>query len=269
MLCDFDPRPILNALADAAGRETLAHFRTALSVQNKAASGFDPVTAADRSAERAIRDVLRHARPEDAIWGEEDGDTPGQSPFRWVIDPIDGTRAFVAGVPMWTTLIGLERDGVPFAGVIDQPFTGERFLGVAGMGASLAHRGNISPVRPSSVTALAHARLAVTDIRTDAYFTSEESARVHGLARNARILRQGLDAYGFALIALGTIDLAIEAGAQWYDVAGPIGVLRAAGATVTDWAGAALSAETFRGQIIAAATPELARAAVAALGRAP
>ena len=128
------------ALADAAGAAIRPHFRTALSVDNKLDAGFDPVTAADRASEEAMRAVLAARAPADGILGEEFGEQAGTTGRRWVLDPIDGTRAFISGVPSWTVLIGLETGGVPEIGVIDQPHIGERFIGWPG-GSRLEWRG--------------------------------------------------------------------------------------------------------------------------------
>ena len=118
-------------LADAASAETVLRFRTGLGVDNKADAGnFDPVTLADRSGEAAIRDLIQNTYPDHGIIGEEHGSTKGTSPFSWIIDPIDGTRSFISGVPLWTTLIGCRHEGQPILGLIDQPIVGDRFVGL-------------------------------------------------------------------------------------------------------------------------------------------
>src|SRR5512146_476917 len=121
------------SLADAAGTVIRPYFRRRIDIEDKGALGFyDPVTEADRNAEAAIRALIRQHYPEDGILGEELGELKGSTVFRWVLDPIDGTRAFIAGQPLWGTLIALERDGVPVLGVLDQPFLRERFVGTNG-----------------------------------------------------------------------------------------------------------------------------------------
>ncbi len=132
-----------HALADAAAAATLPHFRSALTVENKLDanngpdddgqnSDFDPVTVADRAAEEAIRDLIFKTYPDHGLHGEEFGKVQGAGPYEWVIDPIDGTRSFMSGVPLWTTIIGLRRDGVPACGMVDQPYVGDRYWGCMG-----------------------------------------------------------------------------------------------------------------------------------------
>ncbi|MCQ8185912.1 inositol monophosphatase family protein [Parvularcula maris] len=256
-------------LADTAARITMQHFRTPLSVENKFADGFDPVTAADREAERALRAKIAARFPGHGIRGEEFPETHGSEPYRWVLDPVDGTRAFICGVPVWTTLIGLEHQGRPVLGVIDQPCLKERWVGYHGKDGETEltvqgfHNGGTSDVER-----LKEAKMMVTDIRADAYFTEDEAAAVGALARQVRLLRQGLDSYGFGLVAGGQMDLVVEAGLHWHDIAAVIPVIEAAGGVVTDWQGAPVRDNGGGGgtlQVIVAATPALAEAAGEAL----
>ena len=146
-LTDLD---LAHLLADAAGKAILPYFRQAgLIADNKLAKGFDPVTAADRAAEEAMRALLARHRPEDGIFGEEFGATPGRSGRRWVLDPIDGTRGFLSGTPTWGVLIALCGASGPELGIIDQPYTGERFVGAAGSAWMTGPAGRATPVRPS------------------------------------------------------------------------------------------------------------------------
>lgn len=224
-----------HALADAARDAVLPHFRSsALLTDNKLDDGrFDPVTEADRSAERAMRAVLAELRPDDAILGEEYGPRAGRSGLTWVLDPIDGTRAFLSGAPTWGVLIALSDADGPLYGMIDQPYIGERFeggLGRAQMSGpqglrSLATRGD----RP-----LSEAILFTTFPEVG---SPEEGAAFADLARRVRLTRYGLDCYAYALLAAGQVDLVVEAGLAPYDIQAPMAVIEAAGGIVTDWQG--------------------------------
>ena len=225
----------LEAMADAAAAVTLPLFRSdALSTANKLEDGrFDPVTQADREAELAIRAVIAERFPDDAILGEEFEPKAGTSGRRWVLDPIDGTRAFISGMPTWGTLIGLDTGAGPVMGLIDQPYIGERFIGAFGK-AYLQHRGVQRAIGVRDCAALEDAVLYST-------FPEIGSVAERGgfgkVASKVRLTRYGTDCYGYALLAMGQCDLVIEAGLNPYDVAGPIGVIEAAGGIVTDWKG--------------------------------
>lgn len=251
------------ALADAAAAAILPHFRTGLGADNKAATGFDPVTVADRASEQAMRDILAARRPGDGICGEEFPPVDSRSGLTWVLDPIDGTRAFICGAPIWGVLIALtDADARPLYGLIAQPWTGERFEGWTLPGARAAEarsaRGSV-PMAVRRGTALAGATLMTTfpEIGTD-----DERAAFGRVARCVRLVRYGMDCYAYALLAHGQIDLVIEAGLQRYDVAAPIAVIEAAGGIVTDWQGGRAD---LGGRVIAAATPELHAEALALL----
>lgn len=247
------------AMADAARHETLSLFRSAeLRPDNKLAAGFDPVTEADRASERAMRAILAERCPDDAILGEEFGTSPGRSGLTWVLDPIDGTRAFISGAPSWGVLIGLADAAGPIYGIVDQPFTGERFEGGLGR-ARLLDRQGAHPLAVRRDVSLEQATLLSTypEIGTDA-----ERAAFQRVASQVRLTRYGLDCYGYCLLALGMVDLVIEAGLQPYDVVAPIAVVQAAGGVMTDWQGGPAHGG---GQIIAAATPKLHEAALALL----
>lgn len=253
------------ALADAARQETLAHFRSlgGLEADNKVAGGFDPVTVADRAAERAMRAILAERRPQDGIYGEEYGVTRGKSGLTWVLDPIDGTRSYMSGTPTWGVLIALSEEqqdgpGRPLMGVIDQPYIGERFTGGFGVAEVLGPRG-LAPLRSRSARALSAATLFSTYPEVG---TPEEAAAFARLSRSVRLTRYGTDCYAYALIAAGQIDLVVEAGLQPYDVGAPIAVIEASGGIVTDWQGG----PAYRGgQVLAAANAEVHAAAIEAL----
>ena len=257
-------RRTAHALADAARVATLRHFRApGLDVADKTAEeggrpGFDPVTLADREAEAAMREILARDRPEDAILGEEYGATEGESGWRWVLDPVDGTRAFMAGAPVWGVLIAAEREGRPVYGLIDEPYISERFEGGFGS-ARLAGPHGARSLRTRAPRPLGEATLLSTfpEIGTEA-----ERAAFQAVSARARLTRYGLDCYGYALLALGQVDLVIEAGLARYDIAAPLAVVEAAGGIVTDWQGGSAAAG---GQVIAAANPEIHAEAMAVL----
>lgn len=249
------------ALADIAAARSLALFRSpGLISDNKAAAGFDPVTQADRDAEAAMRAHLAEARPEDAVLGEEFGPTPGVSGMTWVLDPIDGTRAFLSGATSWGTLIGLDAGRGPVLGVIDQPYIGERFMG--GLGRALMRRGDVE--RPLAVRACARLADAVLYSTFPEVGTPAERVGFEAVRDHVRLTRYGLDCYAYALVALGQIDLVIEAGLYAYDVQGPQGVIEAAGGIVTDWRGRPVHRG---GRVVAAGDKRVHAAALALLAQ--
>ncbi|MEX0644105.1 MAG: histidinol-phosphatase [Parvularculaceae bacterium] len=247
-------------LADAARAETMPRFRAEAAIFNKSASSFDPVTDADREAERALRRLINDNFPDHGVIGEEFGAERLEAPWRWVLDPVDGTRAFICGVASWATLIALEKDGQSVLGVIDQPFTDERWIGAGGM---TIHRksGQERLCQTSSARDLSEARLSTTDPRATGYFTPNEAAAFAKLAERARVSRFSLDAYAYGLLALGEIDLVVEASLKRHDFAALIPAIEGAGGVVTGWRGESLYASE-RGRIVAAATPELHAAAL-------
>lgn len=254
-------------LADAARTQTLPRFRTGLSITNKAAPSadvtFDPVTDADREAERAQRQIIEETFPDHGILGEEFGETLSASGWRWVLDPVDGTRAFMCGVASWTTLIALERDGAPILGVIDQPFTDERW--VSFNGATYYKRGGqCDAVKTSGVSDIAKARLSTTDPLASGYFSGAQAEAFARVASAACVARYSLDAYAYGLLALGALDLVIEAGLQRYDYAALIPVIEGAGGVVTNWRGEAPGADD-NGELVAAASVAVHEAALALL----
>jgi myo-inositol-1(or 4)-monophosphatase len=242
------------AVADAGRAETLPRFRTALEVESKRAD-FDPVTEADRAAEAAMRRVIVSRRPHDAVLGEEEDDRHGTTGLTWVLDPIDGTRGFVSGTPVWGVLTALSDAEGPRLGVIDQPFTGERWEG--GAGRALWSRGGES--RPLGVRGTRRFEEATLLSTFPEIGTGEEREAFARVASRVRLVRYGLDCYAYGLLALGQVDLVIEAGLQPYDIAAPIAVVRAAGGIVTDWNGGPAH---YGGRAVAAATPELHAAAL-------
>ena len=264
---DFTPELIdrlwrtAEALADIAAARSVPLFRSAgLISDNKSETGFDPVTQADRDAEAAMRAHLAKARPEDAVLGEEFGPTPGTSGLTWVLDPIDGTRAFLSGATSWGTLIGLDAGSGPVLGIVDQPYIGERFMG--GLGRAAMRRGGLeTPLATRSCARLADAVLYSTFPEVG---TPAERAGFEAVRDRARLTRYGLDCYAYALVALGQVDLVVEAGLYAYDVQGPQGVIEAAGGVVTDWRGRPAHRG---GRVLAAGDRRVHAAAVEILGQ--
>lgn len=255
-----------HAAADAARRAILPYFRMeGLTAENKHVPGassegaFDPVTVADRAAERAMREVLAELRPQDAILGEEFGAQSGTSGLTWVLDPIDGTRGFLAGTPTWGVLIAAVGEAGPIYGIIDQPYIAERFeggLGSASMTGPMGARG----LRVRGDRPLAQSIVMTT---FPAVGTASEGAAFARVADAARLVRYGCDCYAYALLAMGQIDLVIEAGLNSYDICAPIAVIEAAGGIVTDWRGGPAHEG---GRVVAAASGEQHTAALAILG---
>jgi histidinol phosphatase-like enzyme (inositol monophosphatase family) len=261
---NFDTTSIIetaHALADAAAVLTLAHFRTSrLEVENKVPGGFDPVTVADKAAERAMRDVLKERRPDDGILGEEYPDVASSSGITWVLDPIDGTRGYICGTPTWGTLIAASNDEGPLFGIIDQPYIRERFVG----GFSLAtmtgpHRDQL--LQTSKTATLADAKVFTTFPEVG---SKNEAAGFHDVASRCKLTRYGMDCYAYALLALGEIDLVIEAQLNPYDIQAPIAVVEAAGGKVTNWTGGAAH---LGGCVLAAANPVIHAQALRILSR--
>ena len=251
----------MRRIAAAAAAETLPRFRQAgLVSSNKLASGFDPVTEADREAEQAIRALIRETFPGHGILGEEFGVENGDSRHVWVIEPIDGTRSFISGVPLWGTLVGLTDGGDAVAGMMSQPFTGELFR-ADGEGAFYEgpHGGSRLSTRPTR--SVAEATLCTT---TPALFTGAMREAYDRLERSVRLARYGTDCYAYAMLAAGNIDLVVETALQPYDIVALVPVIEQAGGVVTTWAGG--TAEK-AGDIVAAATAELHAAAREMLNR--
>lgn len=246
-------------MADAARRAILPWFRSdALSDDNKRPADYDPVTQADRAAERAMREVLARRRPDDAILGEEFGAQDGSSGLTWVLDPIDGTRAFLCGATSWGVLIGVLDGARVIYGLVDQPYTGERFEGGLGKAVLISAAGTRALRARSGVT-LSGAILSSTYPEPG---DAAETAAFHRVAGQVKMTRYGLDCYAYALLALGQIDLVIEAGLQSYDIVGPMAVVEAAGGIVTDWQGGPAQRG---GRVIAAASHDLHKAALTLL----
>jgi histidinol phosphatase-like enzyme (inositol monophosphatase family) len=244
-----------HALADLAGAVILPHFRTEQAIDHKGGNLFDPVTAADRDAESAIRAKIAELYPSHGIIGEEFGTQNREADHCWVIDPIDGTRSFILGLPIWGTLIGLTRGDSPLLGLMDQPFTGERFW--SGEKESFFRRnGETKAIRARACPSLDQALLATTS--TD-YFTAEEESRFAALTETVRLRRFGGDCYNYCLLAMGHIDLVAEAGLKPFDILPLIPIIEGAGGVVSDWTGGDPRAG---GCILAAGDPRVHAGAV-------
>ena len=247
-------------LADAARAETMSRWANAELPENKAAAGkeFDPVTEADREAERAMRRLIEAEYPEHGISGEEFGEKPSKGRCMWSLDPVDGTRSFVCGMPSWTTLIALLEDGAPAIGVIDAPRMGELYAGNCRETVLIFHGGE-APLRTSACRSLVEARFSTTD---PYLFTGTEMEAFEALRPRVRTTRYGHDAYGYARLAAGTIDLVAESGLKPHDFNALVPVVRGAGGAIGNWNG---GDDLSSGQVVAAATPELFEEAVALL----
>lgn len=201
-------RSFFNRLAEAARAETLPRFRSGLDVTNKLSSGFDPVTEGDRAAEFAIRALIEENFPDHGILGEEHGNVGLDRDHVWVIDPIDGTRAFIAGVPVWGTLIGLQKKGRAIMGMIEQPFTGERYFADENGSIYSGPEGERRLVTRQCDT-LSNAILFTTSPHL---FAGAEMEKYREIESQVRLFRYGCDCYAYALLAAGHIDLVIENG---------------------------------------------------------
>lgn len=223
-------------LADAAGETIRPWFRAELEVVDKGAGGaaFDPVTEADRRAEEVMRSLIRERYPAHGILGEEHGEQRGSAPLTWVLDPIDGTRAFVCGMPQWGTLIALNDGARPVLGVLDQPITHERWIGQPGH-AELVTPAGRKKLATRRCEGLASA-VAMTTHPTS-YFTPAERAAFERLGRGAKMTRFGGDCYAYGLVALGFVDLVVESALKPWDIQALIPIIEGAGGIVTSWDG--------------------------------
>ncbi|HYZ24604.1 MAG TPA: inositol monophosphatase family protein [Rhodopila sp.] len=243
--------------ADAAGDVIRPFFRTAIPADVKADQS--PVTIADRDAEHAMRGVLGRLTPECGILGEEFGLERAEAPLRWVLDPIDGTRAFITGRPIFGTLIALLRGDQPLLGIIDQPVTRERWIGVAGRPTSFTGPfGGLARTR--SCPELRHAELSCTSPD----MLGIDMPRFRALAVRVRRVTWGGDCYAYGLLALGLIDVIVECDLKPWDWAALLPVIEGAGGRVTDWAGNAPRVDG-DGRVVAVGDPGLLPAVVAAL----
>ena len=253
-------RDFLLELAPQAAALALRYFRQPLAVENKASIRFDPVTAADREVEQLLRQSILARYPAHTILGEEFGRRVGRSDWQWVIDPIDGTRAFISGIPTWATLIGLCLHDAPVLGLMSQPFTGEVFLGSA-EGSEWRRGSECRRLATRATATLAGASLFATT--PDMFSQPDEWTAFSRVSAAVRLTRFGADAYAYCMLAAGHVDLVIEAGLGFYDIAALVPIIEGAGGMITDWRGAPVRQG---GRVLAAANSGLHASALALLG---
>ena len=239
-------------LSEVAAAKTLPFFRGELSVEDKAVDGsFDPVTAIDRETEVALASEILKKYPSHSILGEETGFREGTEPWTWIIDPIDGTRSYISGLPTWGTLVGLMFEGVPKFGMMSQPYVKDCFIGGDGrailIGPESSSGLNVRPYRPlSEVTVLSTA--------PEMFRTTREKACFAQLTAEVNLTRFGADCYGYCLLAAGCIDLVVEADLEFYDIAPLIPIVESAGGVISDWNGDPVRSG---GRVVAASNEKL------------
>lgn len=221
-------------LARVSATEILPFFRRNTAVEVKDGPVWDPVTEGDRAGERAIRKLIEEHYPDHGIHGEEYGVKEARSGFTWILDPVDGTRSFVCGMPTWATLIGLSFEGRPAIGLMNQPFVGDLFYGNP-EGAWHDYRGDTQPIRTRRGVRLAAAAVGTT--APELYRSEADRAAFARLKAAAQLTRYGGDAYFFAVMAAGHIDIALDANLQAYDIAPLIPIVTGAGGAVAEWNG--------------------------------
>ena len=236
---------LAEALADAAGAAIRPHFRSPFAIETKA--DLSPVTIADRAAEQAMRALLAAEAPRDGIAGEEFGTSAGSTGRQWVLDPIDGTRAFIAGRPIFGTLIALVIDGWPAIGIIDQPILKERWIGVVGRPTIY----NGQPAKARACRELSHALLATT---SPALFGDDQLHAFEHLDAAVRSVVLGGDCYNYGSVASGWLDIVVEAGLKLHDFAALVPVVEGAGGRMCDWSGDPLTAAS-AGDVVAVGDP--------------
>jgi inositol-phosphate phosphatase / L-galactose 1-phosphate phosphatase / histidinol-phosphatase len=242
-------------LADAAGAVIRPYFRRPLTIDDK--PDLSPVTVADRAAEQAMRRLIEVSFPDHGIIGEEYGRVREEAELLWVLDPIDGTKSFISGVPLFGTLIALTRGGEPVLGVIDQPISGERWVGSIGRPSTL----NGAPIRCRHCDGLAPATLFAT---TPDMFRGPDAAAFARVADAAKLVRYGADCYAYGLLAAGFVDLVVEASLKPHDFCAIVPIVEGAGGIATDWRGAKLGLGS-DGRVLIAGDRRAHRAALALL----
>lgn len=252
-----------HTLADQSAAAILPYFRRALKVDNKAEGrNFDPVTIADRAAERAIAATIAAEWPDHGIVGEEYGTQLGNSKYRWIIDPIDGTKAFILGFPLWGTLIGLMEADQPILGLMNQPYTGERFWSGHASSTMRTPDGRERRIKTRACATLVDALFVTT--HPDMFKVGSETQGFQAIAAATRYTRFGGDCYAYCMLAAGHVDLVVEAGLKPYDIAALIPIIEKAGGRCTSWTG---STAANGGRVVAAGDPRVHDAAVRLLER--
>jgi myo-inositol-1(or 4)-monophosphatase len=236
----------VDKLATISGEAILPFFRTSLGVEDKgSAAGFDPVTAADRAAETAMRKLIQRNFPAHGIIGEEYGDERADAEYVWVLDPIDGTKSFIAGMPAWGSLIALTRNGHPVYGMMHQPFIGERFTGDGGA----AHYRGPAGARNLMVRPCGGLAEAILFTTSPLLMNAQDRATFGRVEAQVKLSRYGGDCYAYCMLAAGHVDLVIETGLNPFDIMALIPIVEGAGGVITDWQGGAASKG---GRIVAA-----------------
>jgi histidinol phosphatase-like enzyme (inositol monophosphatase family) len=246
---------LAHRLADVARPIAARYFRTGVTVDDK--SDSSPVTIADREAESAMCAVLAAQVPEHGVFGEEHGAVRTGADYVWVLDPIDGTKAYITGLPIFGTLIALLHHGKPVLGVIDQPILDERWLGVEGERSTF----NGKPIRVRACPALDQAYMYST---APIMFSGAFEKRHEALTRKVKLFRWGGDCYAYGLLASGHVDLVVENSLKLYDFAALVPVIKGAGGLITDWRGKELDAHS-DGSVLAAGDAAIHRAALTVL----
>lgn len=243
-------------LADAAGPIVRSHYRTDVVVEDKADAS--PVTVVDRAVESELRRLITAEFPEHGIVGEEHDPYQRDAEYVWVLDPIDGTKAFICGIPVFGTLIGLTRGGQPILGVIDQPVLHERWVG--GVGHATLFNGK--SVQTRRCASWSQATVCVT---TPDMFRGADAVAFQRIRDVAKWIRYGTDCYGYGLLASGFVDVVVEADVKVHDYVAPAAIIQGAGGVVSDWAGNALDLNAPTDRIVAAGDPAMHERALAAL----
>ncbi len=247
--------PFMHELADAAGVVALKYFRKVIPVDDK--HDKSPVTQADREIEQTLRTMINQQFPTHGIFGEEFGNENIDAEFVWCLDPIDGTKSFITGRPMFGTIIGLLHNGKPMAGIIDQAFTRERWFGITDVMAT--HNG--TPIQVAKPRTLSAARLYTGSINMFEGVNFEGYLR---LCRAAKLTQYSCDVYAYGLLAMGWCDVMVEQCLKLYDVAGTVPIITGAGGFIGDWQGKPIDIH-FKGEAVAASTKQLAMESIAAM----
>ncbi len=235
----------LNELANAAATVSLEYFKKPIKITSKGPklnTDFDPVTIADRNTEKKIRELIRARFPDHNILGEEEADEQKNSNFTWIIDPIDGTRAYITGVPTWGTLIALRDNDKSIIGLLDQPYLRERYIGTPS-GTLL----NGKPIKTRPCDSIFNATISTTD-PLQLFADDDERDRFFRVAAGAKMMRNGYDCYAYAMVASGFMDVVIESGLNAHDIQALIPIIEGAGGLVTNWQGESVNEG---GQVVA------------------
>ena len=251
----IDFTAFIGRLATASGETILPFFRTSLAVDNKGDGKFDPVTEADRAAEAVMRRLINSSFPQHGIVGEEFGSEREDAEYVWVLDPIDGTKSFISGFPIWGTLIALLHRGTPVFGMMHQPFIGERFSGDSGS----AHYHGPSGERTLAVRRCASLQEATSFTTSPLLMNAADRAAFGKVEAAVRLTRYGGDCYSYCMLAAGHLDLVVETELKAYDVAALIPIITGAGGVITTWEGGPAQGG---GRIVAAGDPRVHEAAL-------